>query len=281
MKRSGGFGSSWWARRWQGVLESFGWSSRLQRGRTYARNGRVVSVTVDKGIVMAKVSGSRARPYQVTIKMKPLSVPDWSRVIDKLLERPLFMAKLLAGEMPNDIDQAFSEVQLNLFPASERDLVTDCSCPDWANPCKHIAAVYYTLGLKFDDDPFLIFALRGMGKSEILARLRERWTVDAQAAEEDEDEEEPAQMADSAEGLLWESVTAGTFWTMGGEAATIEVHLQDEGVVPRTLPMVWGPPHFVGNLNPRAGREIVSLLADVLQSASLRAKQAVQDSQDG
>lgn len=280
MRRHPEFGNSWWAKRWRSVLESFGWSSRLQSGRIYARLGNVTRVVIDKGIVMAEVSGSQARPYRVTIKVKTLAVFDWNQVIDKLLERPLFMAKLLAGEMPSDIHEAFSDVHLSLFPDSETDFQTNCSCPDWANPCKHIAAVYYKVGQAFDENPFLIFALRGMGKSEILARLRERWTVDAPLEDDDVEMEVPAQTIDSVETLLWESVTAGTFWSMGPEIATTELHLHGQGAVPRTLPMVWGPPHFIDNVSPRAGREMVSLLADILQSASVRAKTAVLDNED-
>lgn len=164
MRRHPEFGNSWWAKRWRSVLESFGWSSRLQSGRIYARLGNVTRVVIDKGIVMADVSGSQARPYRVTIKVKTLAVFDWNQVIDKLLERPLFMAKLLAGEMPSDIHEAFSDVHLSLFPDAETDFQTNCSCPDWANPCKHIAAVYYKVGQAFDENPFLIFALRGMGR---------------------------------------------------------------------------------------------------------------------
>ena len=83
-----------------------------------------------------------------------------------LSQQVIFTAKLLAGEMPQDIEQAFTDAGLSLFPAQSKDLDTECSCPDWSNPCKHIAAVYYLLGEEFDRNPFLIFKLRGMEREE-------------------------------------------------------------------------------------------------------------------
>src|SRR5512143_3056324 len=91
-----------------------------------------------------------------------------------MAEQAIFAAKLLAGEMPQNIEEAFAAAHVNLFPTSRGDLETECSCPDWANPCKHIAAVYYLLGEQFDADPFLIFRLRGKSKQDIVAMLRER-----------------------------------------------------------------------------------------------------------
>lgn len=171
--KSGAFGKSWWARRWIEVLESFEIGARLQRGRSYARRGQVVSIEIDKGIVKSKVQGSRSLPYGVTIAVRPLSSGDWSKVASVLMSSAIFAAKLLSGEMPEDIETAFSDAKLSLFPRSHSDLKTDCSCPDWSNPCKHIAAVYYLLGEEFDRDPFLIFKLRGMTREELLSLLSE------------------------------------------------------------------------------------------------------------
>lgn len=165
-------GERWWAKRWIAVLESFDMGTRLTRGRSYARKGQVLSVAVTSGVVTAKVQGSRKTPYKVTIRLAPLSEPAWDSVITELAGRAIFLAKLLAGEMPAEIEEAFQLAGAPLFPAKSRDLSTDCSCPDWSNPCKHIAAVYYLLGEEFDRDPFLIFALRGLPREELLTRLR-------------------------------------------------------------------------------------------------------------
>ena len=153
------------------MLESFDIGARLTRGRRYARAGQVLDLDVAAGEVTARVQGSRAAPYQVTIRVLRLSDKDWARVEDTLTSRAVFLAKLLAGEMPQDIEDAFTDCRLHLFPASAADLTTDCSCPDWANPCKHIAATYYVLAEAFDDDPFLILTWRGRTKAQLLARL--------------------------------------------------------------------------------------------------------------
>lgn len=169
--KRGAFGESWWAKRWIAVLESFDIGARLGRGRSYARGGQVLSIDITEGEVTARVQGSQPKPYDVTIEVKTLTAREWDRLVRVLSEQALFAAKLLAGEMPQDIEQIFSEAGLSLFPEESRDLLTDCSCPDWSNPCKHIAAVYYLLGEEFDRDPFLLFRLRGLGREELLKRL--------------------------------------------------------------------------------------------------------------
>ena len=170
-QKRGAFGEKWWARRWIAVLESFNIGARLGRGRSYARSGQVLSIEIDQGLVRAKVQGSRPKPYGVTIRIKTLPLASWKKLAETLSRQALFMAKLLAGEMPEDIEQTFKKEGFSLFPAKLKDLETDCSCPDWSNPCKHIAAVYYLLGEEFDRDPFLIFKLRGLSREELLNLL--------------------------------------------------------------------------------------------------------------
>jgi uncharacterized Zn finger protein len=174
--KRGTFGESWWAARWISVLESFDIGGRLQRGRSYARQGQVLSIDVGKGLVRAEVQGSRPRPYSVTVKIRPLQPSEWKRLAAALSRQALFAAKLLGGEMPRDIEQAFADAGLALFPEKARELATACSCPDWSNPCKHIAAVYYLLGEEFDRDPFLLFRLRGLDRDELMRLLRQEPT---------------------------------------------------------------------------------------------------------
>lgn len=169
--RRGAFGESWWARRWIAVLESFDIGARLSRGRSYARKGQVTGVDIAQGTVKAKVQGSSSRPYNVTIKVKVLPGTDWQKLARALSREAIFAAKLLAGEMPQEIEQTFKDAGLSLFPTRLRDLETSCSCPDWSNPCKHIAAVYYLLGEEFDRDPFLIFRLRGLSREGLVELL--------------------------------------------------------------------------------------------------------------
>ena len=172
-KRGKSFGDTWWSKRWIAVLDSFGWDKRLQRGRTYARKGQVIDLDIQMSEVISHVQGSRRKPYRVTMKMKRISNKNWDKVADAMAEQAIFAAKLLAGDMPEDIEDAFEAARVSLFP-SQSDLDTNCSCPDWANPCKHIAAVYYLLGERFDEDPFLIFLLRGRSKEELMETLRQR-----------------------------------------------------------------------------------------------------------
>ena len=167
----GQFGHTWWAKRWVEALAEFGWSDRLARGKTYAKSGQVISYQLAAGRATAKVQGSADKPYAVTIRIKTLTDDEWDTVIEAMSEQALFAARLLAGEMPEPIEQAFDRAGLSLFPHADDDLNTRCTCPDETNPCQHIAAVYLLLGEVFDIDPFMIFTLRGMSRQTLLARL--------------------------------------------------------------------------------------------------------------
>jgi uncharacterized Zn finger protein len=177
----GDIGKSWWAQRWNVALQRIMDPKRLNRGRNYARQGQVMDIQEKGGEITARVQGTRSTPYQVRIRVKPLSDKEWERVLDLLADQAIFTAQLLAGEMPADIEEAFTAAGTNLFPASARELETDCSCPDWANPCKHIAAVYLLLGEAFDNDPFMLFRLRGHTQEQVLAGLRARRAVEEEA----------------------------------------------------------------------------------------------------
>ena len=208
--KRGAFGGSWWARRWIAVLEGFDIGARLGRGRSYARRGQVLSINIDKGRVSAKVQGSRSRPYDVVIKVKTLSAAEWKKLAKALSRQALFAAKLLSGEMPQDIESAFKKTRLSLFPEKLRDLATDCSCPDWSNPCKHIAAVYYLIGEEFDRDPFLLFKLRGMSREEVIGLLDRSGGNTARARRAKPASAEPPQEAPPAPEPL--TPDAAAFW---------------------------------------------------------------------
>jgi len=167
-------GTTWWGQRWIAALESVlgGDSGRLSRGRTYARAGRTHDLVVKGGRVTAKVTGSRATPYTITIALTQLDAAAWKQVIDCLAKKAQFSAELLAGQMPQGIDEAFHQAGASLFPKRRADLKTDCSCPDWGDPCKHVAATHYVLGEALDLDPFLLFELRGRTKDQVLDALR-------------------------------------------------------------------------------------------------------------
>ncbi len=170
--KRGPIGEQWWSRRFIDVLESFGMKSRLTRGRSYARSGQVLSLEISAGYVTALVQGSRVKPYRVRLQVLPLTTKQWRRVEQELAARAVFRARLLAGEMPAEIEDVFAACGTPLFPKSAHDLEMSCSCPDWGVPCKHLAAVCYVLAEAFDEDPFGVLAWRGKGREDLLAALR-------------------------------------------------------------------------------------------------------------
>lgn len=203
----GVFAKSWWAQRWITALERLMDSGRLTRGRSYARRGQVLSIEEVRGGVEAHVQGSRPKPYKISIQITPLTDAQWEKVIDALAEQAIFSAQLLAGEMPQEIEGVFEAADVSLFPSKRGDLTTNCSCPDYANPCKHIAATHYILGERFDEDPFLIFRLRGRTQEQVMEALRLRRAGDVETVEEETEEPEAALP-------LEESLD--NFWDFGG-----------------------------------------------------------------
>jgi uncharacterized Zn finger protein len=169
--KRGAFGTTWWGERWEETLKGFGITNRLQRGKRYARKGQVLSIEIEEGQVTSEVQGSRADPYEVTIRLRPYDSEEWDEIVDAFRHQPYFAAALLAGDMPAGVEAVVERAGVTLFPERGADLETDCSCPDWSNPCKHIAAVYLLLAEEFDRDPFLLFRLRGMRQGALMDRL--------------------------------------------------------------------------------------------------------------
>jgi uncharacterized Zn finger protein len=167
-------GTTWWGQRWIDALQNVlrGDSGRLARGRTYARAGRTHDLEVKGGKVTARVTGSRPTPYEITIELSQLGEAAWKKAIAAMAAKAQFSAELLAGQMPQEIDEAFREAGVSLFPRQRAELETSCSCPDWGDPCKHVAATHYVLGEALDRDPFLLFELRGKTKAQVLDALR-------------------------------------------------------------------------------------------------------------
>jgi uncharacterized Zn finger protein len=163
----------WWVERWLELLDSYRFKKRLERARSYAREGNVLDIHFENAQVLATVQGSEVEPYQVSLTLDPFSDEDWHYVITTLAEKAIYSAQLLAGQMPESIEKVFIKNGLNLFPFNLADIRSRCSCPDKANPCKHIGAIYYQLADRFSEDPFVIFQLRGRTKSQILAELRQ------------------------------------------------------------------------------------------------------------
>ena len=237
------FGQTWWAGQWLAALERLVDAGRLTRGRSYARSGQVLNLNIKPGQVAARVQGSQAAPYKITIEITPLTDKAWNQVVAAMAAQALFAAKLLAGEMPPNIEEAFAAAGASLFPAQRGDLVTDCSCPDYANPCKHIAAVYYLLGEQFDEDPFLIFKLRGWDKDQLLAALRAQRTGAAPPPAARAAKRAPALAP--AEKVTPLAASLERFWAAGDELHTLRFPLAAPAVAAVPVKQLGPPPFWV------------------------------------
>ncbi|MGQ4649401.1 SWIM zinc finger family protein [Lyngbya aestuarii] len=162
----------WWVQRWTDLLNSYRFKKRLERGRKYAKEGNILSIDFQGSEVKAKVQGTAPEPYHLSISIDPFTDEDWNYVVETMGQKAVYSAQLLAGEMPHDIEGVFTASGLSLFPFTLSEVHSRCSCPDPKNPCKHIAAVYYELGDRFSEDPFVLFQLRGRTKEQILDQLR-------------------------------------------------------------------------------------------------------------
>jgi uncharacterized Zn finger protein len=257
-------GGSWWAQRWLGNLESFGWEyqSRLARGRSYARGGHVLQAEVRAGAVTAQVWGSVPRPYRVQIRLQPLPDDVWDRAIAALAEQAAYVAKLLAGEMPQEIEQIFAAAGAHLFPQTPGAIESSCTCLDWANPCKHVAAVHYVLASNLDAQPFLLFQLRGRTAEQITAALRARWADEAGGADES-----------AAQALAAEALTAPLqserFFQAGPELDALNLTISPPQVEAALLKRLGKPP-FTGK-----DEDPLPALTQVYVAVTKRALQAL------
>jgi uncharacterized Zn finger protein len=250
------FGLTWWGRRWIGSLETLGaaYANRLPRGRTYARRGAVRRLEVAPGEVTARVDGSRAVPYRVRLRLPAFSDAQWEEIVAALAGQLRHAAALLDGRMPDDIDDTLAGCGLSLFPKAG-DLATTCSCPDHANPCKHVAAVHYVLAQAFDDDPFLLPTLRGRDQHALLAELRAARTGAGSAPEPEIDD------GGSASGIRLADLHAGRLYDAPGDLAAVAVQPAaptDPGASLRRL----GPPPLGGPATADALQQIVARAAD-------------------
>jgi uncharacterized Zn finger protein len=262
--KQGKFVQTWWADRWIKALTPLMDSARLSRGQSYARRGQALDIQVTPGKVNSRVQGSRPKPYKVNIQLQPLSDRQWETVLDALAEQAIFAAQLLNGEMPPDVEEVFQAVKVPLFPAKRGDFQTNCSCPDWANPCKHIAAVYYLLGERFDQDPFLLFELRGRSKEQVIAALRERRAAEAGPV--------PASYAaDTIEVVEAPSLAESLdrYWAMGEQATSILFTITYPQPSFALLKRV-GIPAFQG-LNPGSFQQQMERLYDSVTAGAMAA----------
>ena len=164
----------WWVEQWMELINSYRYKKRLERAWEYARSGNVLSIRFEGRRVHARVQGTEKDPYKVKLWLDVLNDEDWGYVLEALSQKARWSAQLLAGIMPQDIERAFAASGRRLFPFKLQEVRSECSCPDKANPCKHVSAVYYLMGDRFSEDPFVLFQLRGRTRSQLLADLAHR-----------------------------------------------------------------------------------------------------------
>jgi uncharacterized Zn finger protein len=251
--RRGAIGETWWSRRFLSAVESILAGGRLANGRMYARQGQVIDLGIGSGLAVAKVQGSRRTPYGVQITMPAASDVRWDAIIDALAGQAGYAARLLAGDLPKEIEDVFDQAGVALFPERTSRLTTTCTCPDWAETCKHAAATCYLMAEAFDEDPFLLLAFRGRDREALLADLRSRRSSGADRGSEDDGSSTTA----PAPPL---SASLANFWQVGPELSSVNClpkAAEVPGAVLRQLPK--------GVLTLR-GREI----GDLLDAAYIR-----------
>ena len=174
-----GFGNTWWGSRWLLSLTHIDYENRIPRGATYARAGAVREIKVKGNVISAKVEGRRPRPYSVTIIVPPFFPEDMEKLLQGIMERPDIVSKLLKHELDPAVMDIASECGLRIFPEKWTDFKMQCSCPDWAVPCKHLAAVIYMMSREIDNNPFLVFTIHNV---DLLEELKKRGVTVDEAA---------------------------------------------------------------------------------------------------
>ncbi len=249
--RRGPAGATWWSRRFLGALESVMVGGHMELGRAYARKGLVTQLVIGPGVVAAAVQGTGEEPYAVRLEMPVVPSEDWDRIVAVLATGAGYAARMLAGELPEEVEQVFESEGASLLPAPHARLVTECSCPGWENPCPHVAAVCYLVAEELERDPFSLLAWRGRAKGEVLGELRARRS-DLAAPR-------PAVPAGSgsAEPGTDGRDLVGRFWVAGPELAHVRVRPEAAAVPAAALRLA---PR--GTIRARCGD-----LADVLAPA--------------
>ncbi|MEB3160942.1 MAG: SWIM zinc finger family protein [Synechocystis sp.] len=228
MTESQGEHHRWWVDRWLQLLDSYRFKKRLERARNYAREGNVLSLQFEGFQLQSLVQGSDPQPYQVELHLDSFSEEDWHYVVATLAEKALYSAQLLTGALPESIENVFIQNGLNLFPFSLGDVHSRCSCPDKANPCKHIGAVYYQLADQFREDPFVIFRLRGRSREQLLAQLKRYRRLS------------PDQLAEFTGAIAIQDFVKPT------ESATSSLSGDPSPAIPRHSPLIPGEPQTLG-----------------------------------
>ena len=161
---------TWWGKSWNRNLEQYAdYSNRIGRGRSYVRHGAVLDLQINAGEIKALVQGSRSKPYEILIKIEKLGKNTWQQVSSSCIGMLDSVSELLAEDFPKELGELFLHRDSGLFPAP-KEIAFECSCPDWASMCKHVAATLYGVGARLDDDATLFFTLRGVDMTDLITR---------------------------------------------------------------------------------------------------------------
>jgi uncharacterized Zn finger protein len=163
--------SSRWSEQFLGMLESLRMPAQFQQGRRYARTGQVRSLSISSSLVTGLVLDDDGETYRARVAVRAFSGADWHRIERALAAQAIHVARLLAGDLPEDLDRILGGFGLSLFPEDLSEIALECSCPGWHKPCGHLTATCYVLAESFDADPFGILAWRGRGRDELLDNL--------------------------------------------------------------------------------------------------------------
>lgn len=240
------FSRTWWGKRFIAALEEFTDSARLGRGRSYASGGKILEYKIEKNEVTAIVRGSinpyfgvyKEPRYSTTIELKAIDKASWSKALKYIASKASYVSKLLINEVPDNIESVFDKLGLHLLPHSQKDFKTQCSCPDWSNPCKHIAGVYYLVASQLDHNPFLLFELRGLSKDELQAELAKSPLGKALSSEL-KNKEIPLTATDSYHTKLekvtfTEKINQREFW-LGTKRLPSNIEVADQASIPAIL----------------------------------------------
>lgn len=211
-----------WGDQWTTAVEQLStiWSKQMPRGRDYADKGHVTKLDVRAGKIIARIQGSKSKPYTTSLELTPNKPADWEKLVRDLAQHAHWASSFMNGRMPKGIEQRFQENGLSLFPMRNSELIANCSCPEKGRPCKHMAAVHYAFAKALDRDPFLVFQLRGMERSHFLDLFHRAWYPDATEEHFDEESYQREQVCHIA------PLNADRFNRSEDELVDIAIHLR-------------------------------------------------------
>ena len=268
-----GVSTAWIAQRWVRLLEEGCEGEPNVEGLDYAKMGQTKSLTVGTGLIEAVVQGRSMKPYTVRITCETYGHEAWDKVVAATIAEPIYSAKMLAGEVPEHIEDLFHPLGLNLFPKSAADLTLSCTCGHGTPWCKHVACVMYLVADAMASDPFIMFNLRGIATESLVERLRQRRTSEGSVhgAPPVYAAHVPGASDGEAESL---DSSLESFWEAGDGLAELDLSI-DRPVVNKALLRRLGPSPFASGRFPLVG--LLATCYDVISDAAVRGSDEPED----